>query len=54
MYSVLYGNADGLESGVHQRVYPGETLAYSIENIRRNVPPNFFFEGVHYSGPDAL
>ena len=36
MHSELNGNADGLNQ-VHQRVYPGETLAYSIENIRKEI-----------------
>ena len=30
---------------VHQRVYPGETLAYSIENIRKERAIELAFEG---------
>lgn len=47
MQSELNGNADGLNK-VHQRVYPGETLSYSIENIRKERAIELAFEGVHY------
>lgn len=47
MHSELNGNADGLNQ-VHQRVYPGETLTYSIENIRNERAIELAFEGVHY------
>lgn len=47
MHSELTGTADGLNR-VHQRSCPGETLSYSIENIRNERAIEFAFEGVHY------
>lgn len=47
MYSELNGNNRGLNL-VHQRVYPGESLPYSIENIRNERAIELAFEGVHY------
>ena len=47
MHSELTGTADGLNR-VHQRSYPGETLPYSIENIRNERAIEFAFEGIHY------
>lgn len=47
MHSELTETADGLNQ-VHRRTYPGETLAYSIENIRNERAIEFAFEGLHY------
>lgn len=47
MHSELTGTADGLNR-VHQRSCPGETLSYSIENIRNERAIEFAFEGVHF------
>lgn len=47
MHSELNGNNRGLNL-VHQRVYPGESLPYSIENIRNERAIELAFEGVHY------
>lgn len=47
MHSELNGTADGLNQ-VHRRIYPGETLTYSIENIRNERAIELAFEGVHY------
>jgi len=47
MHSELTGTADGLNR-VHQRAYPGESLPYSIENIRNERAIEFAFEGIHY------
>ncbi|MDO4164331.1 MAG: RagB/SusD family nutrient uptake outer membrane protein [Bacteroides sp.] len=47
MHSELNGTADGLNA-VHQRVYPGESLTYSLENIRNERAIELAFEGVHY------
>lgn len=47
MHSELTGTADGLNR-VHQRACPGETLPYSIENIRNERAIEFAFEGIHY------
>ena len=47
MHSELNGNTRGLNL-VHQRVYPGESLPYSIENIRNERAIELAFEGVHY------
>lgn len=47
MHSELTGTADGLNE-VHRRACPGETLTYSIENIRNERAIEFAFEGIHY------
>lgn len=47
MHSELTQTADGLNQ-VHRRSNPGETLAYSIENIRKERAIEFAFEGIHY------
>ena len=47
MHSELNGNNRGLNL-VHKRVYPGESLPYSIENIRNERAIELAFEGVHY------
>ena len=47
MHSELNGDAWGLNE-VHHRVSPGETLSYSIENIRKERAIELAFEGVHY------
>lgn len=47
MHSELNGNAEGLNK-VHQRACPGETLTYSLENIRNERAIELAFEGVHY------
>lgn len=47
MHSELNENNDGLNQ-VHQRVYPGESLPYSIENIRKERAIELAFEGIHY------
>jgi len=47
MHSELTGTADGLNQ-VHQRSCPGETLSYSIDNIRKERAIEFAFEGVHF------
>lgn len=47
MHSELTGTADGLNA-VHRRSCPGETLAYSVENLRKERAIEFAFEGVHY------
>ena len=47
MHSELNGDAWGLNE-VHHRVYPDETLPYSIENIRNERAIELAFEGVHY------
>ncbi|MDO4934401.1 MAG: RagB/SusD family nutrient uptake outer membrane protein, partial [Prevotella sp.] len=41
------GTADGLNQ-VHRRSCPGETLSYSVENLRNERAIEFAFEGVHY------
>ena len=47
MHSELTGTADGLNQ-VHRRSCPGETLSYSVENLRNERAIEFAFEGVHY------
>lgn len=47
MHSELTGTADGLNK-VHQRSCPGETLTYSIDNIRKERAIEFAFEGIHF------
>ena len=47
MHSELTGTADGLNQ-VHRRSCPGETLSYSVENIRNERAIEFAFEGIHY------
>ena len=47
MHSELNENNKGLNM-VHQRVYPGESLPYSIENIRNERAIELAFEGVHF------
>lgn len=47
MHSELTGTATGLNE-VHRRACPGETLTYSIENIRNERAIEFAFEGIHY------
>jgi hypothetical protein len=47
MHSELTGTADGLNQ-VHRRSNPGESVAYSIDNIRKERAIEFAFEGIHY------
>ena len=47
MHSELTGTNTGLNM-VHQRSCPGETLSYSIENIRKERAIEFAFEGIHF------
>lgn len=47
MHSELTGTADGLNQ-VHRRSNPGESVAYSIENIRKERAIEFAFEGIHF------
>lgn len=47
MHSELTATATGLNE-VHRRACPGETLTYSIENIRNERAIEFAFEGIHY------
>ena len=47
MHSELTGTNTGLNM-VHQRSCPGESLSYSIENIRKERAIEFAFEGIHY------
>ena len=47
MHSELTGTADGLNQ-VHRRSCPGETLSYSVENIRNERAIEFAFEGIRY------
>lgn len=47
MHSELTGTADGLNQ-VHRRSNPGESVAYSTENIRKERAIEFAFEGIHY------
>ncbi|MBQ3805768.1 MAG: RagB/SusD family nutrient uptake outer membrane protein [Prevotella sp.] len=47
MHSELTGTADGLNK-VHRRANPGESVAYSIDNIRKERAIEFAFEGIHY------
>ena len=46
MHSELTGTNTGLNM-VHQRSCPGESLSYSIENIRKERAIEFAFEGIH-------
>ena len=47
MHSELTGTNTGLNM-VHQRSCPGESLSYSIENIRKERAIEFAFEGIHF------
>jgi len=47
MHSELTGTADGLNK-VHRRANPGESVAYSIDNIRKERAIEFAFEGIHF------
>lgn len=47
MHSELTGTADGLNK-VHQRSNPGTSVAYSVENLRKERAIEFAFEGIHY------
>ncbi|MFS6557901.1 RagB/SusD family nutrient uptake outer membrane protein, partial [Parabacteroides distasonis] len=47
MHSELTGTNTGLNQ-VHQRSCPGESLSYSIDNIRKERAIEFAFEGIHY------
>jgi hypothetical protein len=47
MHSELTGTADGLNQ-VHRRSNPGESVAYTIENIRKERAIEFAFEGIHF------
>lgn len=47
MHSELTGTADGLNQ-VHRRSNPGESVAYSIDNIRKERAIEFAFEGIHF------
>lgn len=47
MHSELTETNTGLNM-VHQRSCPGETLSYSIENIRKERAIEFAFEGIHF------
>lgn len=47
MHSELNQNNTGLNA-VHQRVYPDQTLEYSIDNIRNERAIELAFEGVHF------
>ena len=47
MHSELIGTNTGLNM-VHQRSCPGESLSYSIENIRKERAIEFAFEGIHF------
>ena len=47
MHSELTGTADGLNQ-VHRRSNPGESVAYSTENIRKERAIEFAFEGIHF------
>lgn len=47
MHSELTGTNTGLQL-VHQRAYPGSTIQYSVENIRKERAIEFAFEGIHY------
>ena len=47
MHSELTGTNTGLNM-VHQRSCPGESLSYSIVNIRKERAIEFAFEGIHF------
>lgn len=48
MLSELTGDAEKGLNEVHQRAYPGKSIAYSVENIRKERAIEFAFEGIRY------